>query len=205
MTAAINRCLLYRRLFLHRFNLKAPSPIANPINRHRQITTIASRSTIRTTLKSPTTTLITPQTLQMSTTTTNTTENTNNTTSTSNNEGPPVQEPPGYHARAHWCKSRWENNEYYIQQFATDPWYPVIKSTHEGIKELVPNYNIAQIKEKFGGLRYYIDFPVAIEPKDGMTVEEIHAHINDLINYAEAWVDGFEHARKMQDGQDDAD
>lgn len=36
-------------------------------------------------------------------------------------------------------------------------WYPVIKDLHNKILAKFPNYEIWQIKEKFGGLRYYCD------------------------------------------------
>ncbi|KAF3201810.1 hypothetical protein TWF192_002541 [Orbilia oligospora] len=134
--------------------------------------------------------------------TTSTSASTNTTKDSNHRTGPPVEEPPGYEALPHFVKSRWENNDYYVEQFADDPWYPVIKDTHEGIKRLVPNYNIVQIKEKFNGLRYYIDFPFAVEPANGYTVEEIHDRIREYINYAEAWVDGFEHAQEVRRRQE---
>lgn len=34
-------------------------------------------------------------------------------------------------------------------------WAKIIDETHEKLKYLSPNYQIIQIKEKFGGLRYY--------------------------------------------------
>ena len=36
-----------------------------------------------------------------------------------------------------------------------DGWKDIILSTHEKLLFLDPNYEISQIKEKFGGLRYY--------------------------------------------------
>ena len=36
-------------------------------------------------------------------------------------------------------------------------WHQLIVDTHAKLVELDPNYQIAQIKEKFGGLRYYYD------------------------------------------------
>ncbi|KAK6508002.1 hypothetical protein TWF481_006421 [Arthrobotrys musiformis] len=111
--------------------------------------------------------------------------------------GPPVEEPPGYHAQPGWVKSRWENNDYYVEKFAGNPWYPIIKDTHEEIKSLVPNYNITQIKEKYGELCYYVEFPEVIEPKNGYTTsEQIQTRVYEIIAYAEGWVAGFEEARK---------
>lgn len=36
-------------------------------------------------------------------------------------------------------------------------WYPIIIECHERLLEIAPDYKILQIKEKFGGLRYYTD------------------------------------------------
>jgi hypothetical protein len=36
-----------------------------------------------------------------------------------------------------------------------DGWMPLVKEVHTKLKHLDPNYTILQIKEKFGGLRYY--------------------------------------------------
>ena len=34
-------------------------------------------------------------------------------------------------------------------------WYPLIAGLHEQLSVLVPDYTLVQVKEKFGGLRYY--------------------------------------------------
>ena len=36
-------------------------------------------------------------------------------------------------------------------------WKEIVDCTHEKLKYIDPDYKIAQIKEKFGGLRYYFD------------------------------------------------
>jgi hypothetical protein len=36
-------------------------------------------------------------------------------------------------------------------------WYPLIEECHSELKAVDPNYEILQIKEKFGGLRYYFE------------------------------------------------
>lgn len=108
---------------------------------------------------------------------------------------PPVEEPRGASARAGFVKTRPENNDYYVEQFKDDPWYPIIKQAHDLLTELIPGYNIAQIKEKFGGLRFYIDYPGM--PEELTKGEQSIA--DKIIRYAEAWVDGFEFARKERD------
>jgi hypothetical protein len=36
-------------------------------------------------------------------------------------------------------------------------WYPLIEECHTELKAVDPDYKILQIKEKFGGLRYYFE------------------------------------------------
>jgi hypothetical protein len=38
-----------------------------------------------------------------------------------------------------------------------DGWKTIIDDTHKKLKYIDPDYKIAQIKEKFGGLRYYYE------------------------------------------------
>jgi hypothetical protein len=38
-------------------------------------------------------------------------------------------------------------------------WYPLIVAANEALEALAADYEIHQVKEKFGGLRLYIDFP----------------------------------------------
>jgi hypothetical protein len=38
-----------------------------------------------------------------------------------------------------------------------DGWKNIVDETHEKLKYIDPDYKVFQIKEKFGGLRYYFD------------------------------------------------
>lgn len=108
---------------------------------------------------------------------------------------PPAEEPKGYRAVRSFVKSRAENNEYYIAQYADHPWFEIIQRTHEELQKIVPNYNIAQIKEKFGGLRYYCDYPEG-------TSQEAYDKAEKLILCAEYWVAGYETAiREIDDNK----
>lgn len=112
---------------------------------------------------------------------------------------PPIEEPQGYNSAPGFVKSQPSNNEHYLDQFKTDPWYPILKETHERIEALIPGYNIAQIKEKWGGLRYYIDYPDVIPVGENVwnnTPEKIRDQVESAIRRAENWVDGFEYYRK---------
>lgn len=119
-----------------------------------------------------------------------------------NLDKPPVEEPAGYVSAAGFVKSRPENNDYYVEQFKDNSWYPIIKETHDRLTKLIPGYNIAQIKEKFGGLRYYIDFPEQITiPEDYYyailkTEADVIKEANRIIECAEYWVFGYEAAIK---------
>jgi len=51
-------------------------------------------------------------------------------------------------------------NDSYVGYISCDKgWYPLIISCDEELSAVCPDYNILQIKEKFGGLRYYIYAP----------------------------------------------
>lgn len=57
-------------------------------------------------------------------------------------------------------------------------WWPIVKSLHEEIYKLDPDYQLVQVKEKFGGLRYYI------RTSDGMHPDD-YQRIRYLVNNAE--------------------
>ena len=59
-----------------------------------------------------------------------------------------------------------------------DGWKDIIDRTHEKLKYIDPDYKIAQIKEKFGGLRYYYDQTVDY----GSTASQI---MEDIVRAAE--------------------
>lgn len=71
-------------------------------------------------------------------------------------------EPDGYDCSPTFVKSNPKNNEVYIDM-CTDELGPnlatLLHNTNRQIKNLAPGYNIAQIKEKFGTLRFYADLP----------------------------------------------
>lgn len=46
-----------------------------------------------------------------------------------------------------------------------DGWQPIILQVHHRLTELVGDYKVTQIKEKFGGLRYYYDLPSGVHPE----------------------------------------
>jgi hypothetical protein len=62
--------------------------------------------------------------------------------------------------------------------WSDDIWYPVIKQLDEDIAALVPDYSLDQLKEKFGGLRYYVSMP-------DHTSAEVFDAVHALIRKAE--------------------
>lgn len=108
-------------------------------------------------------------------------------------------EPQGCVNAPGFVKANPLNNDSYVEKWKDDPWYPAIKQAHDRLTDLIPGYNIAQIKEKFGGLRYYFDYPETIpvgKYQYNNTEEKITKQAEDVIRYAEAWVEGFEYARR---------
>jgi len=51
-----------------------------------------------------------------------------------------------------------ETNQEYLNSIPDyHPWKGIILQTHKRLEYIDPDYQIAQIKDKFGGLRYYFD------------------------------------------------
>lgn len=57
-------------------------------------------------------------------------------------------------------------------------WQPIILTAHENLVDLLGDYDLLQIKEKFGGLRYYMSAPA------GCDVRKVE-QIRDIIDTAE--------------------
>lgn len=70
-------------------------------------------------------------------------------------------EPQGCHNYPTFVKSNPLNNDSYLEKCCEmyPKWANLLRETHANLEELAPGYNIAQIKDKFGGLRYYWDCP----------------------------------------------
>ena len=113
-------------------------------------------------------------------------------------------EPPGYVVAPGFVKSNPLNNDAYVEMWKGDRWYPAIKNCHAQISKVVPTYNIVQIKDKFGGLRYYYSLPSAEELEFPIgyikNYEELYSYCERAVLAAEAWCDGYENA--IQDMRD---
>lgn len=68
-------------------------------------------------------------------------------------------------------------------------WMPIVLEAHEKFLALDPNYSIAQIKEKFGELRYYFDRSTNAEmrPRVRVTPQESCALSNLLFDLENYW------------------
>jgi len=60
-----------------------------------------------------------------------------------------------------------------------DGWIPIVVALDVQIALIDPNYVVHQVKEKFGGLRYYIATSESLSDED-------RTRIRDLVSYAEA-------------------
>jgi hypothetical protein len=54
-----------------------------------------------------------------------------------------------------------ERARYLDRQWVGIGWTPIIKALDKQLGEIAPNYEIKQVKEKFGGLRYYYYIPTS--------------------------------------------
>ena len=94
-------------------------------------------------------------------------------------------------------------NEKLVEDMKDNPWYPIIKQTNDLLTDLVPGYEITQIKDKFGGLRYYYNVPkevleqaVRLNQPGLDTAGKVINRAIAFVAYAVAWVDGFEAGKK---------
>ncbi len=76
------------------------------------------------------------------------------------------------------------SDSYFVSLDCGPGWYRILASLDEELSYLCPDYEIQQIKEKFGTLRWYASYPLDhIKTKDHDIVYEI---ISSLVSYAEA-------------------
>lgn len=52
-------------------------------------------------------------------------------------------------------------------------WVPLVDDLHRRVTEIVPDLVVNQVKEKFGGLRYYYDFPPGTPEEDRYEVDRL--------------------------------
>lgn len=113
-------------------------------------------------------------------------------------EMPPGHEPEGYFCEPGYVKSNPENNDFYVDKLTDWAWYPAIKQCHETLNELIPGYNIDQIKTKFGQLCFYFTFPEEIAVQDSPsldTVDKVKKAAWSAVRTAEMWVAEYEVAK----------
>lgn len=91
-------------------------------------------------------------------------------------------EEKGYLAHPGWVKGNPKNNAIYLERcYDTYPeWKNYIKAIDRLLNRLAPGYNIDQIKDKFGGLRFYWTAPADLNPETALILRECVAHIEEL-------------------------
>lgn len=67
------------------------------------------------------------------------------------------------------------NNDFWLDTWRDDPWWPAIEECDELLTWLIPGYIIRDIKTKFGWLCYYIDLP------EGVKIDSPKAKIAHMI------------------------
>lgn len=72
-------------------------------------------------------------------------------------------------------KHHWHSGKRHVTLECDEGWYPIISQLDRDILKLAPDYTILQVKEKFGGLRYYI----------GSVHENVFDQVYKLITEAE--------------------
>lgn len=95
-------------------------------------------------------------------------------------------EPQGCANLPGFVKSNPKNNKSYIEKFA-EVWdedqMEAIRNADRKLEELIPGYNIGQIKSKFGQLRFYYDAPLDEDsdyiPYDYSAAEKIVAEAEE--------------------------
>lgn len=92
----------------------------------------------------------------------------------------------GYANIPSFVKGNPKNNASYLAQSVEvyPEWGDILIEADRRLEEAVPGYNIVQIKEKFGGLRYYVD---PADPDN--TTEEQWEALHIITDWAEneAW------------------
>lgn len=59
-------------------------------------------------------------------------------------------------------------------------WEPMVSTLDKFLSSLVPEYAILQVKEKFGGLRFYYSLPADTHEDDKAQVERLVAFVESL-------------------------
>ena len=91
-------------------------------------------------------------------------------------------EAPGYKAQPGWVKGNPKNNAIYLERcYEVYPeWKQHIKAIDRLLNRLAPGYNIDQIKDKFGELRFYWSAPVDTPVETALVLRECVGHIEEL-------------------------
>lgn len=70
-------------------------------------------------------------------------------------------------------------------------WERLVDELHRRVLEVAPDVQVAQVKEKFGGLRYYYDLPgeeVEVESVLGKTQSEVVEKLVDQAELVSTWI-----------------
>lgn len=65
-------------------------------------------------------------------------------------------------------------------------WWSLLADTHRQLSEVWPEYEIAQVKEKWGGLRIYLRYPLPQDDSDDLALWRLHGVCEAILEAAEA-------------------
>lgn len=95
-----------------------------------------------------------------------------------------------------FVKTESQTADEYVADWKDDPWWEPIKEAHDLLSHFIPGYQPVQIKEKFGGLRFYYVLPV-----DDLPAEERDLYrslANAIIIQAEIKAERIDKQRRWQ-------
>lgn len=75
-----------------------------------------------------------------------------------------------------------ENHRYGVAK----GWQPLIEKLHADLNEVNPDYELQQVKEKWGGLRYYVGYSLTPSSEPDKKMSETDKKMQELIQAAES-------------------
>lgn len=85
--------------------------------------------------------------------------------------------PTMYYVVRYTCSNECHNKNLIDSNPVDKGWMPLVRALDKKLTKLIPGYEVLQVKEKFGGLRYYIEIPNYEYPRD----EKLYDKVYDLI------------------------
>lgn len=116
--------------------------------------------------------------------------------------GQPVPEEEGYLCQPGHVKARFENNRFYVDQFADTQYYMALLRLVQSFAFLCKRVNIAQIGWEFGAMTCEYQIPEDLDlnadcPAWIKTVEQLKQQLDLEVAYAAGWCLGYDDAVEL--------